>query len=192
MSVPASKSTNYPELLERAKANPQAVDFTGLRMSFARSSGYRPYAGYPNEEEPLGHAMESKDWNRILQIVNASLEKNYVRMRPHYFAAIAYEHLGDTDRARFHRAFFSGLAQSIVASGDGRSPETAIVVIDVEEEYDVLALRRLKRQSQALVEKGGRHFDRFEVSGADSSESFVLYFDVTLPFSNAPFRPKSE
>jgi hypothetical protein len=80
-----------------------------------------------------------------------------------------------------------GLARSIIASGDGRSPETAMVVIDIQEEYDVMGVLGLRSSRQGLTSHEGRPMDQHTVVGADGG-SFPMFFDVSLPFSRNPLR----
>jgi hypothetical protein len=58
-----------------------------------------------------------------------------------------------------------------------------------EEEYDVLALPDVKRVMQARSTRWGRPLDGLTVEGSDGGR-FTRYFDVSLPMSRSPFRPK--
>jgi hypothetical protein len=71
-----------------------------------------------------------------------------------------------------------GLVKSVLGSGDGKSPETAFVVIGIDEEYSVMATLSLTLVRQALVNHGGSAFDRMEVKKRDSDEIVTLYFNV--------------
>ena len=133
-------------------------------------------------------AVEARDWNGLLRIAEAAMEQAWVRLPPHHFAAIAYEGLGDRQRAQFHRAWFDGLVRSILDSGDGRAAATAYVVISIEEEYDVLALRSLRRERQALSQIEGRPYDVLTVIDREGRSSSV-YFDITLMMARTPFAP---
>jgi hypothetical protein len=76
------------------------------------------------------------------------------------------------------------LVKSVLGSGDGKSPETAFVVIAIEEEYSVLAAFSLTLVSQALVNLGGSAFDRMEVKKRDSDQTVTLYFNVDRPLQS--------
>jgi len=62
-----------------------------------------------------------------------------------------------------------------------RSPETAFVVIAVDEEYSVLETASLTPVKQALVNHGGSAFDRFEVKLPESDQTVTLFFNVDRP-----------
>lgn len=76
---------------------------------------------------------------------------------------------------------FLGLFSSVLKSGNGMSPETAFVVIAVDEEYSVLETASLTPVKQALVNHGGSVFDRFEVKLPDSDQTVTLFFNFDRP-----------
>jgi len=171
--APSAPDAEYEALLARAKTDPLAVDLGQLRMALARSSRYEPHAVHPDGRPEMRQALEAKDWATVLRIADAALERNYLRIRPHIYAAMAARSLGDETRGRYHYQFVQALGRAIEASGDGRSPDTAIVVIDVEEGYDFLVLKGLMSLQQTAARAGERDFD------------------VTLPRARSPFRPRT-
>ena len=185
---PGSPTASYETLLAAAQARPEEADFGALRMAYARSAQYQPYARYPDDQAPMQQALNDKDWPGVLRIVEAGLARNWVRIRPHFYAILAHEGLGDARAAAHHRAIMRGLARSIMESGDGQSPATAMVVISIQEEYDVLTILGLQRTRQSLVNEGGRAFDRLDVQDREGRES-ALFFDVTLLLARSPFGP---
>jgi hypothetical protein len=68
-----------------------------------------------------------------------------------------------------------------MTSGDGRTPETAFVVVGVWEEYDLLNALGLQTIRQALVPLGEQSVDHMTVVSEADPEPFDLYFDVTIP-----------
>ena len=71
-----------------------------------------------------------------------------------------------------------GIQQVIARSGDGKKPETAIEVLFIEEEYDWLSSKKLRRVKQALIDLGSERYDELTVVNAQGEESKV-YFRVT-------------
>jgi hypothetical protein len=172
----------YDTALVAAKANPAEANLRELRLAYTRTRTYAPNpAGYADQGPVLAEAVKAEDWPAVLRLAQAALERNYVRMRPHFYAALALRHLGQRERAAHHRAFFNGLHRSIVEGSDGATPATAYQVITIEEEYDVLAVRRLKREGHTMTRHEGRPIDVITARGADGA-SITLYFDVSLPW----------
>ncbi|HEF5869765.1 TPA: DUF4919 domain-containing protein [Burkholderia cenocepacia] len=78
------------------------------------------------------------------------------------------------------RLYLFGIAQDIAHSGDGLTPETAVRVIAVNEEYSWLSAKKLHVTRQALIRNGDSQYDAIEATDA-SGRSRTYYFDVT-PF----------
>jgi len=178
--------SDYAVLLARAKLDPARADFAKLRMAFTKTPAYQPYGTSPSDYKEVDAAMQAGEWDRARSLIDALLQKNYVRIRSHYFAWVVYRRADDEERAQHHRAFMDGLFRSIVNSGDGKTAESPYIVINVEEEYDVLGLTGLKMLGQGLQHHNGRNFDVLTVQ-REGAEPMKLYFDITLPWKNAPF-----
>jgi len=185
---PPASPASYDALLDRARMRPPDVDFGELRLAYARSERYRPYARYPDEDRAMKQAVDARDWRAVLEIAETALAQNYVRARPHFWAMTANGNLGRAAAAAHHKAVMEGLLRSIVASGDGRTPATAMVIIDVQEEYDVMTFLGVRSRTQSLMREAGRALDRHAIEGRDGAQS-ELYFDVSLPMSRSPFLP---
>jgi hypothetical protein len=174
----------YEEILRSARSQPETVDFAAFRLAFTRTSTYAPYdIDALEEDEALEEAARMPDWPEVLARASAALDRCYVRIKPHMYAAAASEALGDSQKQRHHDQCVAGLLASIMDSGDGRTPETGFIVIGVWEEYDVLNGMQLQTVRQALLPVGNRRVDQMSVQPADSSEPFDLYFDVTIPMT---------
>ena len=72
-----------------------------------------------------------------------------------------------------------GLVESVLTSGDGRSPETAWVVISVPEEYAILRALRARQVSQTLLED--QRVDAVEVE-TRNGERVTVYFSPRAHF----------
>ncbi|WP_321911059.1 DUF4919 domain-containing protein [Burkholderia cepacia] len=88
---------------------------------------------------------------------------------------------GNADAQADMRLYLFGITQDIAHSGDGLSPETAIHVADVGEEYTWLAARRLHLSKQALIMKGSSRYDVLDTTDL-SGKAQTFYFDVTQIF----------
>jgi hypothetical protein len=85
---------------------------------------------------------------------------------------------GDTQKQRELRTYIFGVQQAIAHSGDARSDASAMQVILIDEEYEVLADRQLKLVKQQLVDRGARKFD--VLTGTDGKgQTSELWFDIT-------------
>ncbi len=175
---------SYEALLERIKRGDSTVDFGALRLALAASPAYRPYNP---EAESLRKEMLSAyaagDYAAAHDRARRLLQANYLDIGGQMVSALVQRRLGNTELARFHQSMAVNLLRSILDSGDGKSPETAYVVIATAEEYAVLNLLGLRAGEQSLIHANGHSFDRLRALGRDTGETVTLYFNVDLPIA---------
>jgi len=173
----------YPLLLEQAKRSDPNLDFTDLRWTFAQTAGYDPYS---NTESELINSMYDAYYNNDLELaVNLAdqiLEDNYLLPDPHFILLQAYEKLGDQQSVDFHNYFLRGLITSISKLGNGRSLETAFVIIQFEEEYFLLDILGIQNGQQSFQEINGIPYDIFEGVDESTNENITIYFDISIPY----------
>lgn len=73
------------------------------------------------------------------------------------------------------------LIDAILLTGDGKSMENAIDVINARHEYTLINLFGLKVNEQALLNDKGRSYDLLSSENEDG-DKFDVYFDVTRSF----------
>jgi hypothetical protein len=152
-------------------------DLGRLRAAYG---GREDFAELCERNQPLGEAfglLEARSFAELLAVSTPWLESCPVDIDFHLLHAIALSMSGREAEANLHAQWWRGLIQSILASGDGETPQTAWVVISVGEEYAVLRALNLKRARQTLVEG---NIDAMEVEGRDGSR--ILYFDPAAHF----------
>ena len=174
----------YGILLEQVKQSDPNFDFTELRWTYAQTANYDPYkVDDSGLEDAMYEAYDNQDYDLALEIADQMLEKNYLLPAPHFIALQSYEKLGDQKNADFHNYFLRGIITSIAKSGDGRSSETAFIIIQFEEEYFMLDILGLQNSEQAFSEINGIPYDIF--SGIDESTNTptTVYFDIAIPYN---------
>lgn len=174
----------YADLLALARQNPDTADFRALRLAYADSPEYNPYPARHPAEAAITATLRENDWMSALPAVLDFLEAHYLDIAAHFTAVRIYNQLNQPDQETYHRTFARRLLNSIVASGDGRSPETAFVVISISEEYALLRLLGAHLQMQSLVRHEGHSFDvlKAEVPQTSGGTAVVkLYFNVDIP-----------
>jgi hypothetical protein len=179
--------SEYATLLASLKAGNTAIDYARLRLSYMDSPEYKAAKDVSKSEEAMTDALNKKDYPAALKAAEAVLESNYVNIDAHFVALVANQEMGAADKAAFHRAIFRGLINSIRNSGDGKSLETAWVVINVHEEYVVLRALGFKPSQQSLVNKNGHSYDVMKVKNAEDGTEQTFYFNVDIPFKHYGF-----
>lgn len=175
----------YDELLAAARTDPTSADFHALRMAWARSDAYAPY---PHDRairvhlEAMSRALHVGDLDAALGASKDLLASNYLDIEAHMVADYVHTLRGSTAQATYHRAFAQGLIRALVATGDGRSPRTAFIVLTTSEEYTVVRALGYTVTLQALVEEDGHHYDMLRTRHARTGEEAEFFFNIDLPF----------
>ena len=171
-------------LLAAVKAGNTDIDYGRLRLSWIDSPEYKQARDTTKEEHAMRAAMEQKNYAEALKNAEVVLANDYVNIDTHFLAFMANKGLGSADKAEFHRKVFRGLWDSILHSGDGKSLETAWVVINTREEYVVLRLLGYPPGEQSLVHRDGHSYDVMKVKSVDGGTETTFYFNVDIPFKH--------
>lgn len=173
-------SAAYRRLRDRLRGGDLSVPFDSLRLAYAASDAYDPYGVDSDRRKAMFEALDRGDHAAARAAADSTLAENYVDGYAHMAASVAARESGDSAAARFHRAVFRGLIESIGARG-GRTPDSAMLVISVDEEYVFLQALGLRRGMQALTDCAGRACDALEVVDRRTGEKYHLFFDVSIP-----------
>jgi hypothetical protein len=90
--------------------------------------------------------------------------------------------VGNNEKQNELRGLLFGIHQAIAHSGDGLSPETAVHVIAIQEEYDWLYDKRLTRVLQKLVDTPLGKFDVLTARN-NAGERRDYYFNITRMYA---------
>ena len=168
-----------------AAPNPKltdAVDFTQLRSAYGRRSDFQMRCDSSRPTKDWVDAMQASNFNGAYEVITKWFNKCPVDMRAHLWAIDTLRKLGDMEKADAHKRWLFGLTDSIIKSGDGRTPRTAFVTISVSEEYALLTMFRLQRVKQSLV-NGPPLVDQMVVEPVGGgSKQQVIYFNPYLHF----------
>jgi len=182
-SEPAAVEPRYDALLAQAKRDGAAVDFKALRYAYADSEHYNPYDAKESElRTSMVKAYRDKNCVTAMKHAQVILDKNYVDIDAHMMMDLCYRRLDQPQQARQHELMAHGLAESVIATGDGRTPQTAFVVIAVREEYNVIAMLGLKQLQQALIRADGHSYDQFSVK-TESGGTDTIFFNIDRPLT---------
>lgn len=173
-------SADYHGLVKQLKNNDMSVNFQILRIAYTRTPDYKPY-GSGDAKDAAFAALNKKDFAGALKFAQVALDTNYVDLDIHLLCRIAYRETGNTEKEAFHTSVLRGLANSIYTSGDGSSPEKAMVVISVPEEYFVISANGLKLIKQKSLTVNGHDYDAMDVENKKTGEKKTVYFNIDIP-----------
>jgi hypothetical protein len=179
-------SSEYGTLLSKLKAGDTSIDFVRLRLSYVDSPEHKSAKDTSDEEKEMFQRLNGKDFAKALNDAEKVLAQEYVNMDAHFVAYVCNQELGHQEKANFHRAVFRALVDSIVHSGDGKSPQGAWVVISVHEEYVVLRALGFQPVQQSLMNQNGHSYDVMKVKGQEGAEQ-TFYFNANIPMKMFAF-----
>jgi len=149
-------------------------DFAELRREYGNRDDFDKLCGPGSAIPNAMNLLKNKKWVELLHATDATLNQCPVDIDAHVLQAIALSGLSRKAEAKIHRQWWHGLVESILNSGDGRSPETAWVVISVSEEYSILHALGLQSHGQAVL---NHNIDALKV--AWKGEMITLFFNFT-------------
>lgn len=176
-------SSAYVNLLQRARNGDATVDFKELRFAYTETADYNPYGGAREERQKMFTAIEAKQFEQVRELAEIILAKNYLDLNGQFGAFVAYRNLGNRQKATLHKFLFDGLVHSIENSGDGKTPETAFVVISVDEEYVLLNWMGMRPAGQDMINQNGHSYDRMKAVDPKTNQTVAYYFNIDKPFN---------
>jgi hypothetical protein len=178
------KQSQYTSLLASIKSGDLTIDFQQLRFSYMDSPERHQAKDTSTQQKEMWQALNRKEFKKAVDAADVVLANEFVNLDAHFVESRAYAELQNAELSDFHNAVFYKLLKSITDSGDGKTAETAYVVISTHEEYVLLSVRGLKPGKQSLVHDGGHDYDLLEVNDAKTNETVKLYFNVDIPFKH--------
>ena len=172
-----------------------SVDFAKLRTRYGERSDFDALCSRGRPLRETLDEIEERDWPTALALSESWLASCPVDMDAHYLAAVALTELGREEEARAHVDWYRGLVESVLATGDGHTPETAWVVISAQEEYSILQALHVDLLEHRVVE-GRIDAMTVEVEGKIRTFYFKPGAHVTRPPpdgapAEAPTSPRS-
>jgi Domain of unknown function (DUF4919) len=181
----ASAATKQPTTASPQPADPAAVDFARLRAEFGGRSDFSDMCERDRPLHRLADLVHQRHWSDVLAASAPWLEQCPVDIDAHFIRAIALKELGRMAESDHHVEWFRGLVDSILTSGDGRTPQTAFVVISVAEEYSVLRVLQMRPTRHVIMNTG---VDALHVQ-ADVGVAGIIYFNPAAHIRRLGKRP---
>jgi hypothetical protein len=184
----------YRALVQRVEGGDLAVDFRALRLACIKSSQCEP-RGTKADLAAMNRAVSDREYDKIVGTGARLISQGFVNIEAHATLVGAYTALHDSVKAKFHLDVTTGLLRSILNSGDGKTKESAFVVICDREEYETLSALGLPylgpEISFTTVEDDGHHYDRWQLPQPKTGQTVVLFFN-TDAFSSTKSRAGKE
>jgi len=182
-----AKSTAYQQLFKRFLANDttlKVADYVHLYYGQAYQANYAPNARHDSAKALnlyFRKAKDAIDFKKVVSYTEMILKDNPFDLEQIYTTSWAYEKSGALDQSKMWFYKYDQLIRAIMSSGDGKTEETAFVVIRVADEYAMLKAFGFKFTGQALISKNKKKYDLMNL-GKNQYGIEKLYFDIDLFF----------
>ncbi len=177
----------YQQLLEQSYSMPEGFDFEHFRDVYTKKSDYRPYRMHPvfNMRPMLIKLDEGEEAAKeARKEIEEYTRKHAALPETHSRAMSAFKDT-DKNKAKYHEWMLKGLMKALKWSGDAKSPETAIKVIHISEEY-LIARWYMERKTigQSLKNIDGQVYDVLTGKNKETGEEQSMWFNVTTVFAS--------
>lgn len=148
----------YPTLMRRYMANDTTLSMEQYRALYYGFTLQEDFVPYQTEKKQLFDIRKSLNKSKgspklcpeAIQVSQTVLDDNPFDLLAISTISFAYLQLKDTVSYQLWNAKQNALLDAIISSGDGESKESAIHVIDIEHEYEVLNRLGLKVEKDSL------------------------------------------
>jgi hypothetical protein len=168
----------YLEFVKKVNAGDTSVDFRALRLACAKADRCDA-KGESKDLIAMRRASQSHDYKEAAKIGEKLIAEGFPNIEAHAVCGDAYTALNDPKKAEFHQVVTSGLIHSIMATGDGKSKESAFEVIVTQEEHVILTVLGLPPFGKQALMPGKPHsYDVIEVDDPKSGQKISVYFNI--------------
>jgi len=180
----AQSDADYSVLVNKIRAGTAlASDFDKLLHLYPLTSHYQAISNNEQAAKLLSqNHMENQQWQACLGVNTKLLEQNYTSLTAHYGAAVCATELGDIATGKFHHNILDGFIEAIWRTGNGQSPETAIVINSTTDLYAFIQLHQMVAVAQSLTYVNKLPIQAIRVQNPETMRSLVWYFNVTAQF----------
>jgi hypothetical protein len=175
----------YSALLKRYNNNDTTLTEEEYRYVYYGSSfqdNYSPY-GKPSVNDELKKAINADATDKVIELERKALAEYLFNLRDLYTLSRMLLKKGDSTGADAYHDKMVALGRAIISTGDGTSDSSAIYVISVDHEYDLISLLGYKfGGGQALINKNGAPMDQMKLEKNRNNVDY-LYFNVERLFA---------
>lgn len=175
----------YNELVTRFKNSDStltAADYSTLYYGQCLQKNYNPYGLDVNADEFRKH-YQKQDYEKALPIALRIIDKNPMDVQMTFKALVCYHYMKDEVNKAKMNARYEGILMTIIESGDGKTAETAFVVMKVSDEYELMNNMEVQNTMQSLVRSPAGECDMMTLKPNDLGLE-KLYFNVSKLFES--------
>ena len=175
------KAATYDDLLAKLNSGDTKIDYKTLRLAYAERKDADPFGADHKQRMNMNAAVLEGRCKDALTLADKILKSTYLSPDAHIAESLCHRTLGDAARSDLHRSVYLGIINSILSEGDGRKPETAYIVITIEEEYAVAKALGITVWGESFERSAGHIFNVLRGTSTKNGRGVTLYFNVDIP-----------
>lgn len=176
----------YNTLLNRFKQDDTSLsrgDYATLYYGQSFQKDYNPYGrDYANFDKFKTH-YDKQEFDQALPFALKVLDNNPLDIQMIFKTLVCHHYLKDEGNKSKMTARYENLLLTIIESGDGKSEETAFVVMRVSDEYELMNNMQVQNTSQSLKSGSQGPCDMMTLKPNDLGLE-KLYFNVSKLFES--------
>ena len=172
----------YKELIDRFKKADSTLiadEFKVLYYGQCFQENYKPYGGDGKDFDKFKEHYEKEDYKKALPFVIKILDEDPIDLKMMFKALVCYHILNDQENKAAMQMRYESILYTLFLSGDGKTRETAFVVMRVSDEYEAMSNMQVENSSQSLSGDCDVMTLKKNDYGLES-----LYFNISKPFSS--------
>jgi tetratricopeptide (TPR) repeat protein len=183
----ASGEYSYKNLSKKIQTSPLSMsmdEFFMLYIGYTQQTGYSPY------KKPVAESIKENDPAKEAFQLEEMLVKNPVDFPVYLNLADLYLEMGNNQKYFENRYKYFGFTEGIKASGNGLTPETAIIINDVSHEYNIMLSLGYRIKSKASLKQKKHEFDVLTGTAQDDKDTDI-YFNTDKPVGSLSRKAKN-
>jgi len=186
-------AAQYRALVSKLQRGETDIDYTLLRLSYVQTADYDPHdSDVRGAFSTALIASKAGDCKTVLDKTAIVLAADFTVIDAHLMRETCFDKTGDKSSAVQEHAIALGLGRSVMKSGDGKSEDTAFVVVTQNEEGFALAMLGRHETMQSLVTGKNHSYDLLDAKDDTTGDVISVYFQIDAIFAGEMklFAPK--
>lgn len=176
----------YQNLLNRFQQFDTSLtqqDFHYLYYGQYFQSSYVPYSTNESQKQ-FYQLLRSKEFNEALIHGKLAISQEPLNLKVLFGLYVCYSKLGQPKVGDLYLFQYYGLLSAIFNSGDGKSIQTAFVVLSIDDEYEFIASmhHRVKKQELIVGTTDLMYLEKTKSKPKKAPNYRKMYFNVEIPF----------
>lgn len=170
----------YQKLLSKFNYDPTSLSVDEYFMFYYGSALQPGFSGYSNSNPAISKAFENEEYDLCITLGKSFIEDHPASIDSYFYIANSYFMTGNSDLSIKYLTIYYGFLQSIIATGDGDTEETAYIVSSIPDEYTILRYKEYSYAGQSLKEGKKHSYDILYY--LDNNVKQEMYFNIDMFF----------